>query len=50
MPSHSRSPSTQPLTRQRGALGLFQMLGLGLLLLMVLLVLIVIVRGLFTPG
>jgi hypothetical protein len=40
----------QPPSRQRGALGLFQMLGLGLLLLMVLLVLIVIVRGLFTPG
>ncbi len=50
MPSRFPTPSTQPLSRQRGAIGLFQMLGLGLLLLMVLFLLIVIVRSLFTAG
>lgn len=44
---HSLSASRPP-TRQKGALGIFQLLGLGLLLLFVLMLLIVVVNGLFT--
>lgn len=49
MPIFHRFPSATPAgsRRQRGALGIFQLLGLGLLLLFVVLALIVAVRGLF---
>ena len=49
MPSYPNSPSalTAP-RRQKGALGIFQLLGLGLLLMFVVFVLIVVIRGLFT--
>ena len=36
--------------RARGALGIFQLLGLGLLLMIVLFVLIVVVRSLLAPS
>lgn len=49
MPAYPRSPlAPTPPGRQKGALGIFQLLGLGLLLLFVLMVLIVAVRSLFT--
>lgn len=49
MPAYPNSPLalTAP-SRQKGALGIFQLLGLGLLLLFVVFVLIVVIRGLFT--
>ena len=49
MPTYPNSPSalTTP-SRQKGALGIFQLLGLGLLLMFVVFVLIVVIRGLFT--
>jgi len=49
MPSYPNSPLalTAP-GRQKGALGIFQLLGLGLLLLFVVFVLMVVIRGLFT--
>jgi hypothetical protein len=49
MPTCPNSPSalTTP-SRQKGALGIFQLLGLGLLLMFVVFVLIVVIRGLFT--
>jgi hypothetical protein len=44
-----RSPlAPTPPGRQKGALGIFQLLGFGLLLLFVLMVLIIAVRSLFT--
>lgn len=49
MPAHVPPPSAPP-ARQTGGIGLFQLLGLGLLLMIVLFVLIVIVRSLFTAG
>jgi hypothetical protein len=49
MPADPRSPlAPTPPGRQKGALGIFQLLGLGLLLLFVLMALIVAVRSLFT--
>jgi hypothetical protein len=49
MPASPNSPLalTAP-RRQKGALGIFQLLGLGLLLMFVVFVLIVVIRGLFT--
>lgn len=49
MPAYPRFPlAPPPPGRQKGALGIFQLLGLGLLLLLVLMLLIVVVRSLFT--
>ena len=48
MPACPHSCRVHPRRRQAGALGIFQLLGLGLLLLLVLFVLIVAIRGLFT--
>ena len=49
MPSYPNSPSALATpSRQKGALGIFQLLGLGLLLMFVVFVLIVVIRGLFT--
>ncbi len=49
MPAYPRSPlASPPPGRQTGALGIFQLLGLGLLLLFVLMVLILVIRSLFT--
>jgi hypothetical protein len=45
---HSEPPSES--RRGTGALGLFQLLGLGLLLMIVLSVLIVVIRSLFTSA
>jgi hypothetical protein len=51
MSSRFPSPSAPPpTTRQKGGIGLFQMLGLGLLLMIVLFALIVIVRSFFSAG
>jgi hypothetical protein len=51
MPTHVPPPSAPPpRARQTGGIGLFQLLGLGLLLMIVLFVLIVIVRSFFTAG
>lgn len=48
MPTNPRSPSSRtPAPRQKGGVGLFQLLGLGLLLMFVLFVLILVVRSLF---
>jgi hypothetical protein len=50
MPADPRPHPAQPPARRRkekGALGLFQLLGLGLLLMIVLFVLIVVVQSLF---
>lgn len=48
MPADRSSPSSRtPAPRQKGGVGLFQLLGLGLLLMFVLFVLIVVVRSLF---
>ncbi len=44
-------PSSQPSEpRGKGGIGLFQLLGFGLLLLFVAIVLVVIVRSLIIPG
>lgn len=49
MPVHLPSPSAPPGPRRRsGALGIFQLLGLGLLAMIVLFAIIVSIRGLFT--
>jgi len=50
MPACPNPPSAPAVYRRRekGALGIFQLLGLGLLLLFVVFVLIVVVRALFT--
>ncbi|MGE5318748.1 MAG: hypothetical protein ACM3KD_01075 [Hyphomicrobiaceae bacterium] len=45
MPTDSGFPSAS--SREKGALGIFQLLGLGLLLMVVLFVVIVVVRSLF---
>jgi hypothetical protein len=51
MPAYFRFPSAKPLaSRQKGALGLFQLLGLGLMLLFVVFVLIVVIRSLLPAG
>jgi len=53
MPADSRAPSARPSapkSSQKGGIGLFQMLGLGLLLLFVVFVLIVVVRSLFASA
>jgi hypothetical protein len=47
MPLDSVPPAHKP--GEKGGIGLFQLLGLGLLLLFVVFLLIVVVRGLFTP-
>jgi hypothetical protein len=46
------TPSSAPAswTRQQGGIGLFQMLGLGLLLMTLLFVLIVVVRSFFSAA
>lgn len=50
MPACRKPLSRPPANRrgQQGALGIFQLLGLGLILLFVVFVLIVVVRALFT--
>ena len=49
MPTYPNFPSALSTpSRQKGALGIFQLLGLGLLLMFVVFVLIVVIRGLFT--
>lgn len=49
MPIYPHSPlALSTSRRQKGALGIFQLLGLGLLLMFVVFVLIVVIRGLFT--
>lgn len=48
MPACPHSCRLRSRRHQAGALGIFQLLGLGLLLLLVLFVLIVAIRGLFT--
>jgi len=49
MPTYPNSRLTVGTpSRQKGALGIFQLLGLGLLLMFVVFVLIVVIRGLFT--
>lgn len=49
MPVHLRSPSAPPASRrEKGALGIFQLLGLGLLAMIVLFAIIVAIRALFT--
>jgi hypothetical protein len=49
MPADPRTPSATPREpRPRGGVGLFQMLGLGLLLLFVVFLLMLVVRSLFT--
>lgn len=53
MPADPRPCSVQPPAlrrREKGALGIFQLLGLGLLLMIVLFVLIVVVRSLFASA
>jgi hypothetical protein len=51
MPAYFRFPSAKPrASRQKGALGLFQLLGLGLMLLFVVFVLIVVIRSLLPAG
>lgn len=52
MPTLSGSPpiSLPAPRRERGAVGLFQLLGLGLLLLFVVFLLIVVVRSLFASA
>lgn len=51
MPTYVPPPSAPPpMTRQTGGIGLFQLLGLGLLLMTVLFALIVIVRSFFSAG
>lgn len=49
MPAYPNSPSAQSASRrrQKGALGIFQLLGLGLILLFVVFVLIIVARSLF---
>lgn len=50
MPADPRPPSAQPPApkpSEKGGIGLFQLLGLGLLLLFVVFLLIVMVRSLF---
>ncbi|MDT3707798.1 MAG: hypothetical protein ROZ09_13325 [Thiobacillus sp.] len=49
MPAHIKFPSAQSAIRRRqnGALGIFQLLGLGLILLFVVFVLIIVARSLF---
>ena len=48
MSSDSPPPALKP--GEKGGIGLFQMLGLGLLLMFVVFLLIVVVRGLFIPA
>lgn len=43
-------PNPVPSVRERGALGIFQLLGLGLLLMVVLFVLIVVVKSLLASS
>lgn len=53
MPDEPNPPSAQPpapKSREKGGIGLFQMLGLGLLLLFVVFLLIVVVRSLFASA
>jgi hypothetical protein len=53
MPTDSEFPSTAPSasgSRARGALGIFQLLGFGLILMFVLFVLIVVVISLFASA
>ena len=47
MPLDPEPPAHKP--GEKDSIGLFQLLGLGLLLLFVVFLLIVVVRGLFTP-
>jgi hypothetical protein len=49
-PRFPSSRSRAPRHREKGALGLFQLLGLGLLLLFVVFLLIVVVRALFATA
>jgi len=49
-PAPSSTPSPTCRTRQQGSIGLFQMLGLGLLLMTLLFVLIVVVRSFFAAA
>jgi len=49
-PAPSSTPSPTSRTRQQGSIGLFQMLGLGLLLMTLLFVLIVVVRSFFAAA
>lgn len=49
-PAPSSAPPPASWTRQRGGIGLFQMLGLGLLLMTLLFVLIVVVRSFFSAA
>jgi hypothetical protein len=52
MPPDPSSPSTPPAPRlrQKGGIGLFQLLGLGLLLLFVVILLIVVIISLFASA
>lgn len=51
MPTAPRFPSAPPsVRREKGALGIFQLLGLGLLLMMVLFLVIVVIRSLFASA
>jgi hypothetical protein len=51
MPAEPSPPSASPKSREKGGgVGLFQMLGLGLLLLFVVFLLIVVVRSLFASA
>lgn len=47
IPPSAHPPPSPPDVRRGGGIGLFQMIGLGLLLLFLLFVLIIAVRGLF---
>lgn len=50
MPTHPSFPSPQPpesKPNERPGIGIFQMLGLGLILMFVLFLLIVVIRGIF---
>lgn len=49
-PRFPLSQSRAPRRREKGALGLFQLLGLGLLLLFVVFLLIVVARSLFASA
>jgi hypothetical protein len=49
-PDPSQAPPRAARLREQGGIGLFQLLGLGLLLLFVLLLLIVVARSLFASA